>query len=424
MRAVALSLVALLTAWSAGAQFVQYTAPGSLAEEQIPTKERLRTAMEEARYRLGPLVFGPWLALKDVAYVDNVYFTETNKKFDLTATIGVGAHAYLPIGPRMTLGMYALPEYVWWRDLSNRRGWNGAVGTGLFGYFNRITVEVEAGGSRHQQYASSEVEVPVNMEDRRVSAVVEVQVAGKLSLFGRGRVDQWRYTQRGLTTDLENRLILLDRDERSSGGGARFHFTKDTSLGLGAEQVINDFIHPERDRSNSGTAPLAELSLKGGHVRLTASAVFLDLKPRNGSGFVAYKGTTGHFRVAWQPAGKLEMQCYGGRDLAYSIEPATSHYLDERTGIALQSALGWRAVGRVFIEAGHDSYVSEPGAAPGRTEDLKAYGATVNLRLTRRATVVLGGDRTDYTSSDGIYDRSVTRVQTSIQVTGGKSQWW
>jgi hypothetical protein len=424
MRTAALSVITLLAAGSARAQFTQYTAPGSLAEEQIPTQERIKAAVEEASYHLGPLRFGPWLALKDVAYVNNVYGTETDPKSDVTATLGVGVQAYLPAGNRVTLGMYALPEYVWWRDLSNKRGWNGTVGAGVFGYFNRMTVEVQAGGSRYQQYVSSEVDVPVNLEDTRATALVEVQVVGQLSLFCRAGVDQWRYNQRGLTPDLVVELTPLDRDEKHAGGGVRFHLSRTVSLGLGLEQYTTDFVHSVNGRSNSGPAPIAELRVQTGHLSVIVNAIALDLKPSGQSEFVQYSGTNGGFQIGFRPAGKVQMLTYGSRNLVYSATPGIPYYLDDRVGVALQSPLGWRANGRVFVESGHDRYVVGSGIGAGRTDDLKDYGAVVNIQIGRWATLVAGGDRTNYTSKVAGYDRSVTTIRTGLQIASGKAQWW
>jgi len=424
MRTAALSVIALLVAGSAGAQFTQYTAPGSLVEEQVPTQERLEAAMEDARYHLGPLRVGPWVALKDVAYTNNVYGTATNPKSDVTATLGAGVHAYLPIGHWTTLGMYVLPEYVWWHDLSNRRGWNGAIGAGLFGYFNRMTVEVQAGASRVQQYASSELEVPVNLEDQRVSALVEVKVLGRLSLFGVAGVDQWRYNERGLTPVVANQLILLDRDEKRAGGGVRYHFTKTISLGIGAGQYTTDFVHPENPQSNSGPALITLLSAKAGHLSLDVNVVTLDLKPTGSSEFVPYRGTNGGFRIGFRPAGKLEMNYYGGRNLVYSLAPGASYYLDERTGVALQYPFGWRASGRVYWEKGQNPYVASATGGPVGTDHFTTYGGNVSVQIGRSASLNVGASRSDYTSEILTRNRSITLIQASLHLQSGKGQWW
>jgi len=401
-----------------------YTAPGSLAEEQIPNQERVKAAMDEARYHLGPLRYAPWLALKDVTYYDNVYGTTTDKVSDYTATLGAGLHGYVPLASRLTLGMYAMPEYVWWKDLSNRRGWNGGYGAGLFGYFNRATLEVKAGASRNLQYVSNEFEIPADLEDRSVSALFEVQVVGQLSLFVRGGVDKWRYSQRGLPTDVGSQLAGLDRDESHVGGGVRLHFSRDLSLGLGVEQYTTDFVQLNPGSSNSGPAPVAELSAKSGRWSLTVNAQLLDLKPTGSSNFVPYTGTNGNFRIGFQPAGRATLEYYGGRSLAYSVQPEIPYYIDERMGLGLQSALGWRSTGRVYWETGHDDYA--PGSQEGspRRDDFRTYGATFNVGLGRFASLVFTGDRTDYTSTVAAYDRAVSRFQVSLQLSSGKAQWW
>ena len=287
-----------------------------------------------------------------------------------------------------------------------------------------MTIEIKAGGSRQQQYASAEVEVPVNLEDRRASALIEVQVLGKLWLFARGGIDQWRYNDRGLTPDLVAELTPLDRDEKRAGGGVRLHFSKAISLGLGVEQYTTNFVNGGGEQANSGAAPVAELSLKAGRLSVLVNAVALDLKPSGQSGFVPYSGTNGNFQVFLKPAGRLTLEYYGGRNLAYSVESGVAYYLDQRMGLAVSSDLGWRASGKIFWETGHLDYIAQPAGATGRTDDLRDYGALFNVRLGRLVTLVVGGDRTDYTSALLANNYSITRVRTSLQFSSGKAQWW
>jgi len=426
MRRALVAIVAVLAAAGARAQFVQYTAPGSLAVEQTPTKERLEKAMEDARWHLGSVRVGPWFAIKDVGYLNNVYGTVTDQQSDFTATVGAGAHFYLPVGGKLILGAYALPEYVWWRDIAERRGWNGRGGAGLFGYFNRVTLEVQAGVSRQQQYASSEIEVPVNVDDNRAEALFEVRVLGRMSVFARGSADRWRYDQRGLPGPLGSQLLLLERDESRAGGGLRYRFGKASSVGVGVERITNDFVHPENDISNSGTAPMLELNLQGAHLWASASAVALDLKPDGSSQFVPYSGTTGQVQLGWRPRGRLGLVLYGGRNLVYSTYYVdTPYFVEERTGVSVQTPLGWRTSVGAFYERGRDNYVASSGAGMSGTNDFSGYGATLGFKLGRWATLVFRGWRNDYTGGEvGFYEHSVTQVQTSIEFSGGTMEWW
>jgi hypothetical protein len=425
MRRAAVVAIAVLTAVTAGAQFSQYTAPGSLAVEQVPLKDRVESAMKQARYRLGPFRVGPWIALKDFGYLNNAYSTATGEQSDYTGTIGAGAQAYLPVGPELIVSAYALPEYVWWRDEPARRGWNGSAGAGLFGYFNRVTLELQGGYTRGQQYVSSEVTTPVNLEDRHADAQVEVRMTGLLSLFGRGGVHRWRYNLRGLDPSLGSSLLINERNEASAGGGVRLHLSDDASVGLGVESFNNDFIHPDHDLSSSGTAPMIELRVQRAHVRVSASAVRLDLTPKAGSSFVKYTGTMGQFQLGWRPRSRLELVWYGNRNLVYSFSQGSPYYIDERAGLSAAMPLGWRSRVRIYGETGREEYTAAPAApaAPGRTDDLKAWGGSLSFELGRDVSLAFSGSRTDYTSVLAQFARSVTQVQATLQF-GGGSGWW
>jgi hypothetical protein len=414
----------MLLAGVARAQFEQYIAPGSLGIREPPTKERFETAMQEAPYRLGPLRLGLWFALQDVSWVDNVYGTVVDQKSDFTATASLGLHGYLPAGPKLVFALYALPEYVWWRDLDYLRGWNGKYGVGVFGYFNRVTLELQAGNWQTQQFYSSVNPVPVNVEQRRGAATLEVEVLGRLSIFGNAWGDRWRYESPSggtLPTDI---LELSDRDETAVGGGLRYRFSEAFILAFGYEQLTTDFLSETQNRSNSGDGRFIEFDLRGQHLWATAYVSAVALRPEGNSKFVSLDTRTGHAQIGWKPRGKLEFQAYGGRSISYSLLALQGYYTDERWGLAVQSPLGWRTIARVFWEQGRNEYPRMTGESDGRTDDLNGYGASLNIKLGRGSAVGLEGSRTDYTSILPEDTRSITRVRVFLSLAGAGGQWW
>lgn len=423
-RIAVVTLSAALLAGTASAQFVQYTPPGSLAVPQTPTKERLELAMKEARWHWGPLGLAPWLAIKDFRYVDNVFGTTAAQKSDFTATVGVGLHGYAHGGGKMILAFHALPEYVWWQDLAERRVWNGRYGAGLFGYFNRLTLEASAGTSRQQQYASSEIEQPVNLRDDRGRLLVELRVFGKLSLVAAGSADRWRYRERDFSGPLGAALVLLDRDEQRLGGGLRYHLSERSSVGVGLTRLETDFRRPERDRSNSGDAPAFQLELAGARTGANADIIFAALDPTAGSEFVPYDRPLGRVGVYVRPAARLTFRLYGSRNLVYSLEDPSPYYEDERLGLSVDSTLGWRSLLRVYAEQGSNRFVAVPGGVDELTDDVETYGAALSFTLGRGAAVVIDASRSSYTSALPGRGRSITQVQSSIQFTGRGAEWW
>ncbi len=408
----------------AAAQFAEYTAVGSLAARQVSTRDQVEAAMDEARWHLGPLRLAPWIGLRDVTYVNNVFDTATDTTSDVTATAGAGLHGYVPIGPKLTLGAYALPEYVWWRRLANRRVWNGRYGVGLFGYFNRLTVEAKASDSRQQQYASSEVEQPVNLRQQEGKLDVEVKLLERLAVFATASEDRFRYRRQDLAGSALD-LLLLDRDERHAGGGLRYRWSESVMVGVGVEHVGVDFVRAERDRSAAGDAPVFEAALDGKRLRLDANIMFPTLRPQSGSQFVRFSGTTGRVQLGFKPVGRLEWQLYGGRNLAFSVSTDSPYFIDERAGLAVQSPLGWRATGQAFYERGRDVYsglVAEAGTI--RRTDLRAFGGGADLAIGRHTWLSLQASRTDYSSAGPFGDRSITRVQTGLRFGSAAAEWW
>ena len=105
------------------AQYRQYTAPGALGERPEETREALERAVDEARWKLGPLRVEPVLGLSDLAYVDDGQpaVAGQDEGGDFTATATAGLRGYLPIGAHNTLALFAIPDYVWWKDQDELR---------------------------------------------------------------------------------------------------------------------------------------------------------------------------------------------------------------------------------------------------------------------------------------------------------------
>jgi hypothetical protein len=398
--------------------------PGSLGIQEPPTKQRLETAMEGAQFHLGPLRLGPWFSLQNVSWVNNVYGTALDPKSDFTATASLGVHGYLPAGPKFVFALYALPEYVWWNDLTYLRGWNGKYGLGVFGYFNSVTLELQAGDWRTQQYYSTERPIPVNVQQKRGGATLEVDALGRLSVFGNAWEDRWRYEGQSRSPVPTEVLQLSDRNETAVGGGLRYRFSESFRLALGYEQLTNDFPSDTQNRSSSGDGWFVEFDLRGKRLWANAYVMALSLRPQDDSEFVPLDTTTGHAQIGWKPRGKLEFELYGGRSVSYTLLTVDPYYVDQRWGLSLQSPLGWRTTGRIFWEQGRDDYASTPGQGLGRTDDFDGYGLSLNIKLGEGSAVGLEGAWTDYSSILPEFNRKIARVEVILTLAGAGGQWW
>lgn len=398
--------------------------PGSLALAPVSTKERLEAAVEEARYHLGPIAWSPWFAVKDVTYIKGDELVTSGGGYDLTATAAAGVHAYLRPRPSLYFAAHAIPEYAWWKDNEKRTVTNWSYGAGAFVFSSRFTLEAAVTSARHQEYVSSEFEQLVNTRRDESRATVELPLFGRLAVYASGSATEWRYRKDDLEGSAGELLLSLDRDENRIGGGVRVRLREGFSFGVGAERLDIDFLRPDRDRSSSGTSPVAEVAWEGGALALGARASWVSLEPKEGSQFIPFEDVLGSVQLRYEPAGRTSIVAYTGRTLGFSYLDERPYYADTRTGLSLERRLGWRSGVRIFVEAGNQDFTAVDGGAGARAEDLTAVGGALTLQVRRSLSVTIGASRSEYDSQDAERDRSVTRIEVSLRSGNQRAQWW
>jgi hypothetical protein len=424
-RRLALAGLVCLPAAAVWAQSEQYIAPGELGLPRVSTRERVETAVEEARWRFGALRVEPWIGVRDAAWVDNVFGTADDPVSDFTVTAGAGLEAYVPAG-KAVLAAYALPEYVWWQDLVDLRQLRGHYGAGLFGYFNRLTVEIDGRLSDSEDFLSAELISRAGIEERRGEAAVAVDVRGPFALFAAASTTAWSYDTEispGAPGAPPAPVTALDRDQREISGGLRYTLSNGLAIGAGAQLTETEFDDPAGDRSNSGSGPLVEMSFDGNRVDLALRAAYLTLEAEQGSSFQEQKQTSGDFRLGFTPGGRVSGALYGGRTLSYSALDVDGSILDTRLGAALSASLGWRTAADLFVEQGRFE-VTTPGGAGDRDDESLSVGGAVRFELRPKLTLLLGATSTDFDSERADLDRKVTTLRAGLSFGGrGGTPW-
>lgn len=422
-RFVSGALLSLVAA-SAEAQFNQYTTPGGPDGRPADRKEALAKETADARLKLGPLRLAPTIALKDVEYVKNLIGAAVSSTpSDVTGTVSGGFRAYLPTGPSVTWTGYALPEYVWWQKEVDRRRLDGLYGAGFDGFWNRLTVQAKAGSDAQQQILTAELPTLVSARNDHVEGTADLRLTGAFSVFVSGRLDRVR-TLGDPTADPSVALLQqLDRDETVERAGVRWRPGL-WVVGLGAERsdvTFADRVPGAVDRSNSGTAPVLELSRQHGRLFFDVDLAQRSLTAKQGADFVKFDKTTGHITVAYEIVRSLEIFGYVNRNLVYSVLPGYSYFDDLRHGASLHLGLGRYARVSVFGETGSLGYTAFlPGTAP-RRDDLTAYGGAFSFNLVHGVALVLQGSRTRYDSNIPGAGRTLTLLGLSLSLAGGQA---
>lgn len=427
LRNALITAALALLATSATAQYEQYTPPGDLPFDEVPSVDRLQNAMAESRWKLGGLRLDPWFGIRDAGWIDNVFATTDGEETsDFTITAGAGLHAYLPLGSKVVVAAHALPEYVWWQDLDERRLWNGRFGLGVFGEFNRLKFEVTATTRREQQNLSAEFESPLNTRGDRVAADLDLRLSGRFSVFAGGSLNAVRYRAEDVGDEFGDVLLGLERDEERLRAGFRYAIGDEFSIGVGVEDSTAEFERVDADRSNTGFSPMLEVSYSNPRLRFDLVLIAADIEPDGPtSQFTKFSDPLGRFQLRFVPGARLEIQLYGQNNLVYSLETASPYFEDQRYGVGALYPLSPRMGLRAYGESGEIRYgqPAEQGLAPAEDRDVTTYGLQFTYEIAEDARLYATASQTDQEAASG-FTTSYTAVRIGVLLGQGPTDWW
>lgn len=394
------------------AQSTQYTPPGTLGRPVVDRREALQRAVEEARWRLGPLRVEPWIGLREVARVEQES-PDGETESDVTASAGAGLQLYLPVGSRTTLAAETLPEYVWWKEREDDRRLAGRYSAGLFVHANRFALEVTGRSIDGDTAIGPELEARVPSEQRFGRARIEVPIAGGLALFGRAELSSYDVDAAGIAPAAE----ALERDENEWQAGVRWR-RGDFEIGLGAGGFAAEFDSAGAARDADGSSLLAELGLTREKLGFQLGATAFELEPADGSGFEGFDDTLGQARLWWSPRERFRLAFYGQERLTWSIESERSYFVDRRLGTELGLSFGHRLAGRAFYETGENRYSRRDGQA-ARADDAESLGAGLDVELRRGLRLSGLWRRTTVENPAFEVDRTIDELRVGLVFGGG-----
>jgi hypothetical protein len=404
---------------SAKSQFLQFTTPGGPEARPESTQERLEREIRQAPLRLGPARIAPLFGFRDVAYVRDLFDSGSQIRSDVTATVGAGFRAYLRTGRKVTWIAQVLPEYVWWQKREEARRLNLSSGVETVLLLNHLTVDIAASRVEQQKIVTPEVPELVAAASDVGRLAAELKVTEQLRPFVSAR---WA-RQEGLVDKRDDdprvqQIELLDRDDQVVRAGLRWYPRRDWLIGLGAERSTVDFDSPTLDSSNEGTSPVLEVMINRPRFFLNVDLAARSLTATQGSRFVDYDGLTGSVSLNLVPRSRLEVWLYSNREILYSLAAEYPYLLDRRTGLSLGTEIGQRLFFRVFAETGDNEYTALSPAAPGRTDDLTAYGSSMRFMITDTLGLSLQAMRLELDSNLDGADRSYTSGGLNLTLRG------
>lgn len=411
LRSFGLALALAGVATLSSAQFSQYTKAGNFENSPASIKDDLDEAVENAKWDFGRVRVDPWLALREVTYDDNIGARAGEQtQSDLTATLGAGFRAYLPFGKDLVFATHVLPEYVWWRELSNRRRVNGRVGLGLFGNLGRTSLEASVTRADEARFFSREFEDQVNTTDEVGFLSLALDLSRGFSVFANGRLRRLSFRDEDAAIE---QVKILDREETIQRAGVSHTSARGLTIGVGVEDSEVEFEAVDNLRSNSGTSPLVQLQYVGPDFFFVIEAVDRDLEFPLAPELLDYDDVTGQARFEIESFERLGLQAYGRRGLVYSFTDRWAYFEETTIGAAVRwDAATWLAM-RVFSETGNSDFRPVAAGIELREEDFDGYGIEFQFAV-RRATLLLSYSKTSYDANLQEFDRDVTVIRTGL----------
>lgn len=391
----------------------QYNSPVGLgANVEAPSKDRLESAYEEARWSFGPLRAQPWLGVRDASIV-TLQERQTDGSIretdDFTATAGAGIRLYARSSPKLVFAAHALPEYVWWQDDENKRGVNGRYGAGLFGYFNRLSVELSLRRVERQDIFSSEVQQLTSSRLDRGRLRVGVEAIRGVDVYVMAESNDYSGNEDDLSI-----FRRLDRREDELTVGVRAKTARGYIGGIGYRDLETEFDSDSRSLSNEGSSFFVELGVEREKFSVTLDADRIDLEPTEGSVALAVDEWTHHLDLVWLANRALEMQLYSRRDFEYAVFDGGSHWLRDRVGVVTRLKGGRSFVDFIYAVGEDDLEGLADGF--GRVDDVTELRATLSVPLGDLLSLSIYGQLFDYDSNIDAFDRELSTYGLAIDL--------
>ncbi len=404
------ALAALLVAGPALAQLRSDDVP---RERTVSLAKAVREEADGARYRLGPVRLFPRISLSNAGYNNNVLGGSDTQEAvgDWTATVAAGLGYLVPFGSFVFVRGEAVPEYTWFKDLSERRAFGGTVSASVIALPNAFQLDVGGEYSRSTIFYSAEAVRPVLEERRNGHALLDVPLTSRLAVFGSAKTEETLYPEA-----LDLSFQVNDRRETVFAAGLSYQVFQGLRFAGSFEKTQARFDNQPTLRDNDGTAYLGSFFYDRPRFFVNLVAGYRKYEP-HGSTFEPYGGSTGGLYLSYFITRRLEIQLSGRRGISNSLG-SSAYFVETIGGAALDYAVGRKLKLGAFAEAGTNRYpLPVASGSVKRKDDVTRYGGTLGFELSRLMTLQGRVTRDQLRSNVPGVDRSVTYFNMGLAIT-------
>lgn len=384
-------------------------------ERTLPLDATVKAEAEDARFRLGPVRLLPRVNITNLGYNNNVVGATSSRPAvaDWTAGIAAGLGYLVPFGSSTYLRGEVVPQYTWFKELSENRAWGGGASASIL--VLPATFRLEAGGrfQRETVFYSSERVVPVTEESQGARAQIDVFVTGRLSLFATGETRRTTYPGEG-----DAAFAATNRRENVVRGGFAYQAAEHVKLAASFERNRARFDREATLRDYQGKAYFGSILYDRERFYVNL-AIGVRRYEADDSTFQTFSGATGGLFLSYFVNRRLEIQLAGRRGITNSISAVSSYFVETTFGTSVNYTLGRSLVLGGFAEIATNRYPEmTTSAAARRRDEITRFGGTISYPLNR--FVILSGrmTRDELRSNVPGLDRSITYFNMGLSLSG------
>jgi hypothetical protein len=406
-------------------------------ERTVPVEDAVKQELASARYRLGPIRILPTLFVSNAGYDSNVFGTPENcqqipgchetKTADWGASVSAGARLVAPVGAKMFAAGVILPEYTWYQKLASRRALGGLFKAFLYGFFNRMSIEVGGYSSKTFGPLSSETDTRIVEVATDGSARIELDLSRSLSAYVGGEIRRARLGLNGEIPAIAVDVHQLNRDDEVVRAGLRYRISSQWDVTLGAEGTRALFVESPETRNNQSVAYLLGIHYSRPRFFAAVSGGRREGRAFGGSIFPNYSTSTYSYFASYYLTKKLELQGFGHRGVLFG-SPLPENlvfnnlfFVETRYGGGINLEVHPRLLLRVQADYGTNEF-PEPvliGTTLTKRSDKVSIVAGGFSAILYKSVVLTGlATRQKYDSPVPSLSRTVDRFTTSLSFAG------
>jgi hypothetical protein len=326
-------MIRIIRALCFSVAWLSLAGPFAAAQTYTPFQTEFDKIIEDTRYQIGPFRLFPRIGFPDFGYDNNIFRREEERVSDFMITVAPGLTTNVLIGESVILNFLVDPEYIFYFDHPNLRGWNSSYSSGFrWRLLYRFVLSGNFSDTSRRQRPTDEFRERVNINSKSYEGSVFYEIPQLITFGFSGIQNEITHESLAETDSGGGFFRRLDRDESNINFELYYPVREDTDLFMRTGYFEYDFKSPESSFKNSYAYQIA--SGIGfpiiGNIRGSMSLGYKWFYPREHV-FSKFSGVIGNTGIDYRIS-RFGIRIIFSRDIPFSFSESNIYFTQNRIG--------------------------------------------------------------------------------------------